>query len=102
MIDVQIISDPEAHAYIEFSSLMGDRKILKLSDVDNATGINRNTLTSMYYNRAVRIELQVADKLCKFFNCSMNELFEYTDEESDTESAWFDPSLQDPHGMDAC
>ena len=83
MIDVQIISDPEAHAYIELSSLMGNRKILKLSDVANATGINRNTLTSMYYDRAVRIELPVADKLCKFFNCSMNELFEYTDEESD-------------------
>ncbi|WP_081407007.1 helix-turn-helix domain-containing protein [Acinetobacter brisouii] len=57
--------------------------MLNLSDVTNATGINRNTLTSMYYDRAVRIELTVADKLCKFFNCTMNELFEYTDEESD-------------------
>lgn len=66
---------------------MGDRRILKLSDVATATGINRNTLTSMYYDRAVRIELPVADKLCKFFNCSMNELFEYSDEENDTESA---------------
>lgn len=57
---------------------MGDRKILKLSDVVHATGINRNTLTSLYYDRAVRIELPVADKLCKYFNCTMQDLFEYT------------------------
>lgn len=64
----------------KLSSLMGDRKILKLSDVANATGINRNTLTSLYYDRAVRIELPVADKLCKYFNCTMHDLFEYADE----------------------
>ena len=62
---------------------MGDRKILKLSDVVHATGINLNTLTNMYYDRAVRIELPVADKLCEFFGCTMNDLFEYSDNESD-------------------
>ena len=62
---------------------MDDRKILKLSGVVDATGINRNTLTNMYYDRAVRIELPVADKLCKFFGCTMNDLFEYSDNESD-------------------
>ena len=63
----------------KLSSLMGDRRILKLSDVVHATGINRNTLTSMYYDRAIRIELPVADKLCKYFNCTMSDLFEYVD-----------------------
>lgn len=61
------------------AALMGEKKILKLSDVAHATGINRNTLTSLYYDRAIRVELSVADKLCKFFNCTMNDLFEYTD-----------------------
>ncbi len=46
----------------------------------HATGINRNTLTSMYYDRAIRIELPVADKLCKYFNCTMNDLFEFKEE----------------------
>lgn len=64
----------------KLASLMGDRKILKLSDVVHATGIKRNTLTNMYYDRAVRIELSVADKLCKFFGCTMNDLFEYSNE----------------------
>ncbi len=62
------------------STLMGERKILKLSEVAQATGINRNTLTSLYYDRAVRIELSVADTLCQYFNCTMQDLFEYTHE----------------------
>ena len=59
---------------------MGERKILKLSDVAHATSINRNTLTNLYYDRAIRIELSVADTLCKYFNCTMQDLFEYSDE----------------------
>ena len=62
---------------------MGERKILKISDVVNATGINRHTLTALYYDRAIRIELSVADKLCKYFDCNMNDLFEYTDDENE-------------------
>ena len=62
------------------SALMGERKILKRSDVAYATGINRKTLTSLYYDRAIRIELTVADTLCKYFNCTMQDLFEYSDE----------------------
>nr|WP_227556974.1 helix-turn-helix transcriptional regulator [Acinetobacter johnsonii] len=58
----------------------GRSKNFKISDVVHATGINRNTLTSMYYDRAIRIELPVADKLCKYFNCTMNDLFEFKDE----------------------
>ena len=64
----------------KLSALMGERKILKLSDVAHATGINRNTLTSLYYDRAIRIELTVADTLCKYFNCTMQDLFEYSNE----------------------
>lgn len=71
----------------KLSSLMGDRKILKLSDIVHATGINRNTLTSLYYDRAVRIELPVADKLCKYFNCTMNDLFEFKEDKDTSTSA---------------
>lgn len=62
------------------SALMGERKILKLSEVAQATSINRNTLTSLYYDRAIRIELTVANTLCKYFNCTMQDLFEYSNE----------------------
>ena len=62
------------------SALMGERKILKLSDVAHATGINRNTLTSLYYDRTIRIELTVAHTFCNYFNCTMQDLFEYSNE----------------------
>ena len=62
------------------STLMGERKILKLSEVAQATGINRNTLTSLYYDRAIRIELSVADTLCKYFRGNMQDLFEYSED----------------------
>lgn len=67
----------------KLSLLMGERRILKLSDVAQATGINRNTLTNMYYDRATRIELPIADRLCKYFGCNMHELFEYTEDDSE-------------------
>lgn len=69
----------------KLSSLMGERHILKLSEVAHATGVNRNTLTNMYYDRATRIELPIADKLCKFFECTMHELFEYSEDDSEVE-----------------
>ena len=67
----------------KLSNLMGERKILKLSEVAQATGINRNTLTSMYYDRATRIELPISNRLCKYFNCTMADLFEYTPDEDE-------------------
>ena len=67
----------------KLSLLMGERRILKLSDVAQATGINRNTLTNMYYDRATRIELPIADRLCKYFGCNMHELFEYTEDDGE-------------------
>jgi len=66
---------------------MGDRKILKISDVVNATGINRNTLTALYYDRAIRIDLSVADKLCQYFHCNMHELFEYKTDKIEEQEA---------------
>ena len=63
----------------KLSSLMGEKHILKLSDLARDTGINRNTLTSMYYDRVIRIDVAVADTLCKYFDCTMSDIFEYID-----------------------
>jgi putative transcriptional regulator len=58
------------------SRLMGERK-LKLVDVARETGLHRNTVTLLYNETAARIDLEAMDKLCKFFECGVNELFEY-------------------------
>lgn len=66
------------------SSMMGERK-LKVSDVARATGIHRNMITLLYYERAKRIDLDVVEKLCRFFNCSIGELLEIQGDESQEE-----------------
>ena len=62
------------------STLMGKRK-MKIMDVARATGLHRNTVSLLYKEEAVRIEIDAMDKLCELFNCSVGELFEYTPEE---------------------
>ncbi|MDA8415608.1 MAG: helix-turn-helix transcriptional regulator [Betaproteobacteria bacterium] len=58
------------------SRLMGEHK-LKISDLATATCINRGTLTRLYQETAERIEIDVIDKLCVYFNCQVQDLFEY-------------------------
>ncbi|TSE23395.1 MULTISPECIES: helix-turn-helix domain-containing protein [Tepidimonas] len=58
------------------SRLMGERK-LKISDVARQTGLNRNTVTLLYYERATRVDLDAIDRLCTLFNVSVGDLFEH-------------------------
>ena len=58
------------------SRIMGEHK-MKISDVARETGVNRSTITALYQENAVRIELDVVDKLCSLFDCKVRDLFEY-------------------------
>lgn len=58
------------------SRLMGERK-LKIADLARDTGINRGTATRLYYETAERIDIEVIDSLCRYFNCLVSDLFEY-------------------------
>tara|TARA_R110001599_G_scaffold263053_2_gene463651 strand:- start:15804 stop:15983 length:180 start_codon:yes stop_codon:yes gene_type:complete len=58
---------------------MGEKK-LKIADVNRATGIHRGTLTRLYHDKAVRIELEILDKLCRYLKCEVCELLELTEE----------------------
>lgn len=60
-----------------FARLLGERK-LKISDVARDTGINRGTLTRLYYETAERIELEVIDQLCDYFRIDLPDLLERT------------------------
>lgn len=62
------------------SRLMGDNK-LKIVDVARETGINRGTVTRLYHETASRVELEVIESLCCYFNCDIGDLFELIDEE---------------------
>jgi putative transcriptional regulator len=60
---------------VYLSRLLGEHK-KKISDVTRDTGINRGTLTRMYYEDAERVDLEVLDILCKYFDCHVSELLE--------------------------
>jgi len=62
------------------SRLMGERK-LKIADVCRETGLHRNTVTALYYERASRVDLHVIDTLCRHFDCTVADLFEHLPEE---------------------
>ena len=62
-----------------FARLLGERK-LKISDVARDTGINRGTLTRLYYETAERIELDVIDLLCEYFKVDICDLLERTND----------------------
>jgi len=61
------------------SRIMGEKR-LKIADVAKETGINRGTLTRIYHESAQRLELDVLEKLCRYFQCQVSDLLEWVDE----------------------
>jgi putative transcriptional regulator len=55
--------------------MMGRHKI-KISELSRATDIHRNTLTALYQETAVRVDLDVIEKLCLYFDCEVGDLLE--------------------------
>ncbi|EDM83552.1 MULTISPECIES: helix-turn-helix domain-containing protein [unclassified Limnobacter] len=62
---------------IHFARLLGEHK-KKITDVARDTGINRGTLTRLYHETAERIDLEVLQQLCDYFDCEVDVLLERT------------------------
>ena len=60
------------------SRIMGEKR-LKISDVIRDTGINRGTITRLYHETAERVELESIEKLCRYLNCEIGDIFELMD-----------------------
>lgn len=58
------------------STLMGRDKLC-IADVSRHTGLNRSTIAALYKEKATRIELPAVEQLCRLFNCSVADLFEF-------------------------
>jgi len=52
---------------------MGEKRV-RIVDVARATGISRNMLSKLYYDRARRVNLDDVARLCAYFRCSVGEL----------------------------
>ena len=60
-------------------------KRVTLIEVSEATGINRMTISRMINNRGYSTVTDNLDKLCKFFNCNLEDIAEYVSESSDSD-----------------
>jgi putative transcriptional regulator len=54
---------------------MGEKRV-RFMDVARATGISRNMLSKLYYDKARRVDLGDVEKLCRYFGCGMGDFFE--------------------------
>lgn len=63
--------------------LMGERK-MRISDVMRETGLSRTTVTLLYKEIALKVDLDAIDKLCDLFNCDIQDLLQKSP--ADTES----------------
>ncbi len=60
---------------------MGERK-LKIADLSREIDIHRNSLTLLYYEKVKKIDLEMLDRLCKYFDCSVSDILEFKEDES--------------------
>jgi len=68
---------------VHLSKLLGERK-LRASEVARKTGINKNTLSSLYNESISGIRFDTLEKICKFLNCSIGDLIEYIPKKTGT------------------
>jgi putative transcriptional regulator len=61
--------------HCNLSTLMGMRRY-SIQDVHTLTGLSRSTVSSLYNDRATRIDFETLEKLCELFECNASDLFE--------------------------
>lgn len=55
------------------STLMGAKRY-SIKDVHEKTGLSRTTISSLYNDRATRIDYDTIGKLCELFDCNVGSL----------------------------
>ncbi|WP_448481898.1 helix-turn-helix domain-containing protein [Pseudoxanthomonas mexicana] len=58
-----------------------ERRVVPLTEVAEATGIHRATLSKMANQPGANIGTEIIDKLCRFFACQPSDLLTYIDDE---------------------
>jgi len=61
--------------HCNLSTLMGKQRY-SIQDVHILTGLSRSTVSSLYNDKATRIDFETLEKLCQLFRCHAGELFE--------------------------
>ncbi|WP_447936361.1 helix-turn-helix domain-containing protein [Thermomonas fusca] len=59
-----------------------ERRVVSLTEVADATGIHRATLSKMANQPGANIGTDIVDKLCKYFACQPGELLTYVEDDA--------------------
>ena len=59
-----------------------ERKVISLTEVASATGMNRMTLSRIANHPGTNTGTENINKLCKYFNCEVGQLMEYLPDEN--------------------
>ncbi|GMB00083.1 helix-turn-helix transcriptional regulator [Pelosinus sp. IPA-1] len=57
--------------------IMFEKDRMKVPQLQELSGINKNTLYAIYNNNATRVDLSVINRLCSALNCQPGDLLEY-------------------------
>ena len=62
------------------SEMLG-RKRMKMSELSQRAGLNKNTVLNLYHDRSTRIEFEVLNKICNALECTPNDILGYSPDE---------------------
>lgn len=67
----------------KLSALMGERR-LKVIDLARELGIKRNAIDLLYKDEAKRVDLELLNQLCDFFECTPNDILHFKSDKVET------------------
>jgi len=59
-----------------------ERRVVTVSEIAQATGIHRATLSKVANQPGANIGTEIIDKLCRYFGCQPGELMTYIDDQT--------------------
>jgi len=61
----------------KLDKLMFENNRMKVPELQELSGINKNTLYAMYKGTITRVDVSVIDRLCTALNCQPGDLLEH-------------------------
>lgn len=68
---------------IKLDRVMFENGNMKVPELVELSGLNKNTLYSFYKGDIKRVDMETLDKLCAALNCEIGDLLEHVKEETD-------------------
>jgi putative transcriptional regulator len=61
--------------------IMFEKERMKIPRLQELSGVNKNTLYSIYNNTSTRVDLSVLDRICSALDCQPGDLLVYVPDE---------------------